>query len=493
MEGITKRFGALVANDAVDLEVEEGTIHAIVGENGAGKTTLMRVLYCLYRADEGRVFVNDVEQTFRSPQEALAAGIGMVSQHYAIIPELTCLDNLMLGHEGKWLLDRKGAESRAEELAKQLGFAFDWNREAAELTPASCQKLEILKLLWRKAKVMILDEPTAMLSPEDGDALFENLRKLATDGHTIILVTHRLSEVLENCKRVTVMRAGKKVANALVTQTDSRMLAELIVGEKLSDPEQSQSTPGETVLEVRDLNVSGDRKDAAVRSATFDVRAGEIVGIAGVDGSGQRELVQALMGLRNSSGRIALSGSSLASSAPASERIAMGMALITEDRREEGVILDWPLQENALLGLQRSSFVSNKGVIDASKSKQVGTAVLNRFQTKSEGLSYPMTSLSGGNQQRFVAGRSLYGNPKALIAFQPTRGLDIRGTQDVYAAIRAECEKGMGALIINFDLDDLLKYCDRILVMYSGVINEPPSHLAKDRHAIGRMMVGLNA
>ena len=490
MHCITKRFGALAANNCVDLSVAKGAMHAIVGENGAGKTTLMRVLYGLYRADGGSVKIDGIDVQFQTPQDALRAGIGMVSQHYAIIPELTCLDNLILGAEGSFVIPRADAMNKAKTLAAQLGFEFDWNAEALTLTPAACQKLEILKLLWRGAKIMILDEPTAMLSPEDADMLFSNLKRLASEGKTILLVTHRLAEVFPNCSRVTVMRAGKNVAEEDVSNINAAKLAEWIVGESLDVKPGHASAIGEPRLAVAELSVQGERGNIAVDNCSFTVRKGEILGIAGVDGSGQRELVHALFGLRNYSGAVSIDGEQMDTKSPA-QRLDFGMRLIPEDRRAEGVILDWPLQENAILGLQRSKAIANGPVIDRKKEGSVGVAVLERFGTKSEGLKSTMASLSGGNQQRFVAGRALYGEPRVLIAFQPTRGLDIRGAIDVFDGIRNQCAKGLAALVISFDLDELLDNCDRILVMFSGTIKELPPELAKDRHAIGRMMVGM--
>jgi ABC-type uncharacterized transport system ATPase subunit len=492
MKGISKRFGAVVANDDVSLSVKEGSIHAIVGENGAGKTTLMRVLYGLYRPDGGSIAVFGKPAQFKTPQDAIGSGIGMVSQHYAIIPELTTLDNLILGAEGGFVVPREEARVRAEKLAHQLGFTFDWSAEASTLSPAACQKLEILKLLWRGARVMVLDEPTAMLSPEDAEALFANLRRLANEGRTILLVTHRLSEVMENCDRVTVMRAGRKVAEADVSDTDAEQLTEWIVGERMPTKHVVAAGRmfGKARLMVSSLTVRGERGNTAVSEGSFTVGEGEILGIAGVDGSGQRELVQALFGLRPYAGHIALDEASL-DGLPTSKRLALGLRLIPEDRREEGVILDWPLQDNAILGLQRSPLAARGASIDRKKEAAIAREVLERFSTKAEGLSSPMSSLSGGNQQRFVAGRALHGDPSALVAFQPTRGLDIRGSRDVFDAIRQGCARGMSALVISFDLDELLDNCDRILVMFGGRVIEPPEGYASDRHTVGRLMVGL--
>lgn len=491
MQCITKRFGTVVANDCVDLCVERGTMYAIVGENGAGKTTLMRVLYGISRPDSGSIKINGKEAEFAAPKDALAAGIGMVSQHYAIIPELTCLDNLILGSEGSLLIRRQDAKQRASELAHELGFAFDWDAEASTLSPAGCQKLEVLKLLWRGAEIMILDEPTAMLSPEDAESLFSNLGTLTKAGKTILLVTHRLSEVMQNCKRALVMRGGKKVADVEVAGASTDELARWIVGEQL-DPQPITAPPiGPVSFAFDQVTVRGERGNIAAENCSLEVGAGELVGIAGVDGSGQRELVRAIFGLAPYSGSVKVGGVSVDRLSPAG-RLALGLRLIPEDRREEGVILDWPLQDNAILGMQRSQELTRGPLLERNKEKAIASTVLERFRTKAESVRAPMASLSGGNQQRFVAGRALFGSPKVLVAFQPTRGLDIRGSREVFDSIREECGKGMAALIISYDLDELLDNCNRIVVMFAGRLSFPPPEVARDRRAIGRLMVGLS-
>jgi len=492
LQGISKRFGAVRALESVDLDVEAGTLHALVGENGAGKTTLMRVLYGAIQPDAGSIEVEGRARRFRNSREAIEAGIGMVSQHYSILPQLTCLQNLMLGAEpGAWIGER-AAVARAEELAARMGFRFDWHADASTLSPAGAQKLEILKLLWRRARILILDEPTAMLSPADSDALFESLAQLRRDGATVILVTHRLPEVMDHAERVTVLRGGRRVASMPVAETDARGLAELIVGHAL---ERASAEPpgnlGEELLCVRGLVVAGYRGDDAVRGADLAVRAGEIVGIAGVDGSGQRELFQAVLGVaRAKGGAVRLFGED-ASKWPPSRRLEAGLRLIPEDRHEEGVIDEWPLLENAALGLQRVPPLRRGGGLDPSVQREVAEKAARAFDTKHGGLRLPMASLSGGNQQRFVAGRALQIGPRLLLAFQPARGLDIEATRRVYEAIRGLCRSGgAAALVVSFDLDELLEHCDRLVAMRSGRIFEPPPERAKDRAEIGRLMVG---
>lgn len=492
MTGISKTFGAVKALDEVTLHVEEGTIHALVGENGAGKTTLMRVLYGALQADAGTAIVEGQSVTFQNSKQAIKAGIGMVSQHYGIIPELTNLQNLMLGAEGAALLNLKSCADRATELAGRMGFDFDWFRPSEGLSPAGAQKLEILKLLWRRAKVMILDEPTAMLSPADGDALFSSLKQLVAEGATVILVTHRLPEVLDHCKRVTILRGGKRIDEKLVTETDANELAQLIVGGAIAEPPQRSSKTGEPVLEVRDLVVAGERGQDALKEVSFNVRAGEIVGIAGVDGSGQRELFHALAGIaRVKAGTITLSGNDLTRTG-ASVRISKGIRVIPEDRHDEGVIEEWSLEENAALGLQREEPFASGSFVATKPRHAAASAIAERFQTKHGGLTHSMRSLSGGNQQRFVAARALYLNPKLILAFQPARGLDLNSTTRVYEGLRQACDAGAGVLVVSFDLDELLEYSDRIVAMNRGVLAEPDAAHALDRDAIGRLMVGAS-
>lgn len=458
-----------------------------MGENGAGKTTLMRILYGAISPSEGSFSVEGTVRNFKSSKEAIAAGIGMVSQHYAVIPELTCLQNLMLGAEPGAFLNGATAAARAQELADQMGFQFDWHKEASTLGPAGAQKLEILKLLWRNARIMILDEPTAMLSPADGEALFESLQKLTASGATVLLVTHRLPEVFDFSKNVTVLRGGKQVANRPVSGLDAKELSELIVGHSLATFEQREVTRTTKALEVSNLTVKGDRGDDAVKSVSFDVFDGELVGIAGVDGNGQKELFQNLFGVRPSStGASKLYGEPIDSKATA-ERVEKGVRLIAEDRHTEAVVERWPLSENALMGFQRMPQFQEKGQIMRQELLSKTEGMIARFNTKCSGPSQPMGALSGGNQQRFVVARALAEDPKLILAFQPTRGLDIDATRAVYEGIRQQCAAGAGALVVSFDLDELLEFCDRILVMNGGEMKEAK---VKDRATVGQLMVG---
>jgi len=447
----------------------------------------MRILYGAITASQGSFSVEGSARNFKSSKEAIAAGIGMVSQHYAVIPELTCLQNLMLGAEPGAVLSGAKAAARAEELADQMGFQFDWHKEASTLGPAGAQKLEILKLLWRNARIMILDEPTAMLSPADGEALFESLQKLTANGATVLLVTHRLPEVFDYSKNVTVLRGGKQVANRPVSELDAKELSELIVGHSLAKFEQREVARTTKALEVTNLTVKGDRGDEAVKSVSFDVYEGELVGIAGVDGNGQKELFQNLFGVRPAvSGSSKLYGASL-DAKPTTERVVSGIRLIAEDRHTEAVVESWPLSENALMGFQRLPQFQSNGQIMRQELLTKTEGMIARFNTKCSGPTQPMGALSGGNQQRFVVARALAENPKLILAFQPTRGLDIDATRAVYEGIRQQCAAGAGALVVSFDLDELLEFCDRIVVLNGGEMREAK---VKDRALVGQLMVG---
>ncbi|MFW5697336.1 MAG: ATP-binding cassette domain-containing protein, partial [Fimbriimonadaceae bacterium] len=381
---------------------------------------------------------------------------------------------------------------RADELASSMGFRFEWHKQAETLSPAGKQKLEILKLIWRESKILILDEPTAMLSPQDADALFQNLTRLANEGAAVVVVTHRLPEVMAYCRRVTVLRGGRKVMTQTVEETDDRSLAEAIMGHvELPAPTREDVTIGPPLIRAEGLRVKGERGDNAVDDASFVLRTGELLGIAGVDGNGQRELIHALMGLAPVTGGRLWLGEDRAPSSVAG-RLRWGLRLIPEDRHAEGVVEDWSLEQNAALGRQGRKPFAKGGRIDRAGRRNEAQRIAERFQTKFASLASPMRSLSGGNQQRFVAARALLEGGRVILAFQPTRGLDIDGARDVYGAIQQACEAGMAAVVVSFDLDDLLQYADRILVMSRGKLVEPGPEAARDRQAIGRLMVGAH-
>jgi len=489
MTGISKLFGNVAALHEVNLSVQPGHIHAIVGENGAGKTTLMKVLYGAHQPSNGQIQINGSVHSFKNCDEAISSGIGMVSQHYSIIPELTCLQNLLLGAEPGAVISYSAAEERANELAAQMGFEFNWQQEAAEISPSQGQKLEILKLLWRNVKILILDEPTAMLAPDDADLLYAKLHELTKAGATVLVVTHRLPEVMEHCDHVTVLRGGKLIDSCPVSETNPAEIAEKMVGQAVLDHSPIPCAPAETLLTVSGLTVKGDKGNDAVKSASFELRAGELVGIAGVDGNGQRELFYALMGTRSSVGTIDLLGSPI-THATTAERIHAGLRLIAEDRHNEAVIEEWSIADNAILGLQRTPTLLSGRSINRRTQIDVAKSVTETFPTKFDNVNQPFRDLSGGNQQKVVAARALQQNPKVILAFQPTRGIDLYVAGLVYDGLIKASREGATVLVVSFDLDELMTYCDRILVMNHGEIAPVPANLRHDRQAIGRMMVG---
>ena len=486
---ISKRFGPVLALDDISLTVRRGSIHAVVGENGAGKSTLMRVLYGAISPDSGQIEIDGRAERIPNSAVAISKGVGMVSQHYAVIPELTNLQNLMLGSEPSRWVNPPALKSRAESLATKMSFQFDWDSPSSELSPAGAQKLEILKLLWRNSRILILDELTAMLSPADGDALFASLITLVAGGATVVLVTHRIPEVMQFCERVTVLRGGKWIAEKTVNDLNPTQLASLIVGDGLPTVEvttRSTEIQGVPALTATNVSIQGDRGNLAVEGASFELRAGEVVGIAGVDGSGQRELFQALLGVRVlKTGSISL-GDTRAEALTSARRIASGLRIIPEDRHEEGVVNEWSLEENSILGLQRLPDFSVRGAIDLKSRRGWTERVADRFATKRGSTKQSMASLSGGNQQRFVVARALESGGTVLLAFQPTRGLDLAASARIFEAFRLATQEGRAVLLVSFDLDELLLHCDRILVMNRGRLTLATT---KTREAVGDLMV----
>lgn len=490
MTGIVVRFGSFTALHGVDLRVRPQTIHALVGENGTGKTTLMRVLYGAQRAAEGEVSLFGQRVSFRSQSEGIAAGVGMVSQHYSIIPELTCLQNLMLGAEPGTIIAQGPAQSKADRLAEQMGFSFPWHQPAEGIGPAQAQKLEILKLLWREAKILILDEPTAMLSPADSDLLYEKLKQLTRAGATVIVVTHRLAEVMEHADDVTVIREGRIAGHRLVAETNPAELTELIVGRPLPPSEREDPSLGPVRLALSGVRVKGKRGDEAVRGVDLEVRAGEVVGLAGVDGNGQTELIRAIAGLLPvDSGRIQLDGQDVTGLKTAA-RIRAGLRLIPEDRLHEAVIEDWSIEENAVLGLHHLPHLREGGKVRTDVKRSIADLSTQMFPTRFQSVRQRFGALSGGNQQKIVNARALAHEPGVILAFAPTRGIDINVTQLTYQKLREVARGGAAVLVVAFDLDELLAHCDRIVVIHSGEVAEPQPELARDRNAIGALMIG---
>lgn len=502
-EGICKRFGAVQANRDVSIAVRQSTIHAVVGENGAGKTTLMNILYGVFPPDSGSVYLYGRPIRFRSPAEALQAGVGMVSQHYALIPRLSVLENLILGGAGTPFAPLPRAEvlERAQKLADVIGLQTDWDAPAGTLSVSQQQKVEILKLLLRDAQVLIFDEPTAVLPPADAEAFFALLHRFAEEGRTVLLVTHKLQEVLEHADEVTVLRAGQVVATLPVRekpgtepQVSARSLAQLIVGEGGVLPEEELLLGrrlGETPrLRVENLAVAPVRSRVGLKRVSFEVYPGEVFGIAGVDGSGQAELIDALMGLVTPlEGQIWLNGEPI-THLPASARLHRGVRYIAEDRHLRGAILEWSIAENTALGLHRQGEFGSAFSLSFARMKEFARRIIERFAVRAPAPDAPFAVLSGGNQQKVVVGRALMQTPTLLIAGQPTRGLDAASTRAVHHAIREACERGASALVVSFDLDELLTLCDRVGVLFHGQMVDIVEGERRRRDEIGALMVG---
>ncbi len=475
---LSKRFGNVAANAGVNLRVAGGTIHGVIGENGAGKSTAMKLLYGMLRPDSGEILVRGTRCVWASPADAIARGIGMVHQHFMLAGPYSALDNILLGAEPvrRGVIDRPAARRRLEALASQYGLPVDWDRAIEELPVGVQQRIEILKLLYREANILILDEPTAVLTPQETNGLFENLRKLRAEGKTILLVTHKLNDVMSFTDHVTVFRAGKVTGEVPTSQSNPQELANLMVGRKvtLSIHVPSARPRPEMALEVAKLNLKGPAASRhRLSEVSFSVRRGEIVGIAGVEGNGQSELVQAIQHPRESgwrtSGTVKLLGQEVTSWSALNIR-DLGVAVIPEDRLREGLLPERPVSENLLLGLQRSRAFSSAGFLDSKRLAEAATVAVRDYDVRPPDLDLPAGRLSGGNQQKLIVAREFQRQPRLLIAAQPTRGVDVGAIEFIHNRIVHARDGGAGVLLVSSDLDEILTLSDRILVMYEGRI-----------------------
>jgi simple sugar transport system ATP-binding protein len=485
LEHITKRFPGVLANDEVDLELRAGEVHALIGENGAGKSTLMRVLYGMYPADGGRILVSGNEVKIGSPRDAIANGIGMVHQHFVLVDPFTVTENIILGEEGGERLDMDAAEQRVAELAESYAFRVDPGAVVEELSVGEEQRVEILKALYRGVEILILDEPTAVLTPSETKDLFGNLRKLREAGRTIVFISHKLDEVMEIADRITVLRRGRVVGETRPSETSKATLAEMMVGRpvlfRLEKPDVQIGAP---VLRVEDLTGEGK-----LNGISLEVRAGEILGVAGVEGNGQRELAESLIGLRTPrAGTIELDGSSIAGRAVEDIRNA-GVGYIPEDRHEQGLVLSMSLWENAVLGRQDDAeFSGALGVLLIKKIKGLASRLVKLFDIRTRSVDVTASTLSGGNQQKLILARELETDPKLLIAAQPTRGLDVGAIEFVWKQILDQKAAGRGVLLISAELDEIYALSDRIVTLYEGKITgEFPPDAAPEQIGIGML------
>ncbi len=473
LRGITKRFGSLVANDAIDLELRRREIHALLGENGAGKSTLMNVLYGLLQPDEGEIHLDGEPVKIDSARRAIGLGIGMVHQHFMLVPVMTVAENLVLGtepHSGP-LMDYKEAAARTRELSERFGLAVRPEAKVQDLGVGAQQRVEILRALFRGAKVLVLDEPTAVLTAQESQDLFRVLRTLKEEGTSIVFISHKLNEVLDVSDRVTVLRRGKKIDTVQTEGSTERSLASLMVGrEVLLRVEKPEHQPGEPLLQVRDLHVSDDRGLPAVRGVSFEVRAGEIVGVAGVDANGQSEVIEAIIGLRHpTAGQVILDGEDLAGRSTR-EILDAGVGHIAEDRHRRGLVLQFDLAENIGLREYRKPGVSRFGWLSPRKLAERARGLLREYDVRGGETDTLASSLSGGNQQKAVIARELASDPKLLIAAQPTRGLDVGAIEFVHRRLVEERDAGRAILLVSLELEEIRSLSDRALVIYEGEI-----------------------
>jgi ABC-type uncharacterized transport system ATPase subunit len=492
MRGITKRYPGVVANDGIDLDIRPGEIHALLGENGAGKSTLMNILYGLATPDEGEIRLDGEPVKITGPSDAIARGISMVHQHFMLVPVLSVADNILLGEEtmaNAIFLDRKEAHRRIVELGKRFGFDIDPETKVESLSVGWQQRVEILKALYREARILVLDEPTAVLTPQETKEIFEVLRRLASEGHSIIFISHKLYEVLEIADRITVIRRGKVVGSRIPAETNEDDLAALMVGRNVQlVVDRGVSHPGEPTLVVSDLKVVDDRGQQSVNGVSFEVRAGEILGIAGVAGNGQEELVEALTGLRTPThGSVSLSGRDVTGIGPRQLQ-QRGMSFVPGDRHRFGLVLSFSLADNLVLTqydeapYARGLFRNEQAIADWAKR------AIAEYDIRTPGATVPASTLSGGNQQKAIVAREFSRKLSTLVLDQPTRGLDVGSIEFIHKQVIAKRNEGAAILLVSAELDEILELADRVAVMYRGEIVALIDGPTAEREEIGLLM-----
>lgn len=495
VRSLTKRFPGVLANDHIDLKLYKGQVLGLLGENGAGKSTLMNLIYGLYAPDEGEILVNGQVVHIKDPNDAIELGIGMVHQHFQLVPVLTVTENIMLGNEsvrGRFFLDRRAARRRIMEISQRYGLEVNPDALVQDLPVGIQQRVEIIKALYRKADILILDEPSAVLTPQETEGLFAIMRSLIERGVSIIFISHKLKEVLEICDAITVLRLGRVVGQADPKQSTEESLASMMVGRSvILQIEKNDAHPGDSVLEIKDLVVRDDRDLVAVDHLALDVRAGEILGVAGVQGNGQTELVEALTGLRKvEHGWVVLGGEDITHASPRAVT-RMGVAHVPEDRRKNGMVASFPITDNLVLqtyGIE--PFAS--GILANEKAKEANaTKLIEEYDVRTPSIHVNMGTLSGGNQQKGIIAREFSRESRLVIAAQPTRGLDVGSIEFIHKQIVRMRDAGTGVLLVSTELDEIFSLSDRIAVMYRGKIIEIIPIHAATREAVGLLMAGI--
>jgi len=498
MEGITKRFGDVVANDDVDFSLEKGSIHALLGENGSGKTTLMSVLYGLYEKNAGTIHIDGEPRTFESPRDAMDAGVGMIHQHFQLVETMTVLQNIILGHEpsDNGFVDTSTARKDIEEICSRYDFHVDkfLDTKIQDLDLGARQRVEIVKSLYRGADILILDEPTAVLTPQEIEDLLDLMEELADAGHSLIFITHKLGEALGAADEITVLRDGEAIGTVDAGETSEEELARMMVGREVQFDRPPRDPPkGDTVLDAEQLHVRGSRGLEQVSGVDLTVREGEILGVAGVQGNGQTEMVEALTGLRDiDSGSVRLNGETITDT-NRRQRIDAGIAYIPEDRTTEGLVQDYTLVRNALLGNQTvEPFVDNRMIDWAAVHDHAGE-IIQEYDVQPPTKSADAKSLSGGNQQKFIVGREIEHDPDVMIASHPTRGVDIGSIEFIHDRLLELRDAGMAILVVSSKLDEIQKLSDRIVVMYEGEFMDTVDPVETTEEELGMLMAGHDA
>ncbi|WP_026675817.1 ABC transporter ATP-binding protein [Fictibacillus gelatini] len=493
MRNIRKEFPGIVANDNITLQVKKGEIHALLGENGAGKSTLMNVLFGLYQPEEGEIFVKGKKVTANDPNVANDLGIGMVHQHFMLVEKFTVTENIILGKEptrgGR--VDIKSAANEIKKLSDQYGLSVDPHAKIEDISVGMQQRVEILKTLYRGADILIFDEPTAVLTPQEISELMQIMKKLVREGKSIILITHKLKEIMQVCDRCTVIRRGKGIGTVNVADTDPDKLAAMMVGREVNfKVAKTDSVPKETVLEIKDLVVEDARKVNVVNGLNLEVRAGEIVGIAGVDGNGQTELLEAITGLAKvSSGKIMLNGRDITKLSPR-KVTESGLGHIPQDRHKHGLVLNFTIGENMALQTYYQSPYSKAGILNYKTIYEKAKSLIQEFDVRTPSEFTPARALSGGNQQKAIIAREVDRSPDFLIAAQPTRGLDVGAIEFIHSKLIQERDKGKAVLLVSFELDEIMNVSDRIAVIYEGKIVAIVNPKETNEQELGLLMAG---